>query len=141
MSSPLVGETQLSVLLATLQPQLHPSVFVYATLPADAAVIQELEPICQFQEVEGTTLILPQAQADRAQLPYQYPCRMITLQVHSSLAAVGMLAAIAQALTAEKISANVVSAYFHDHLFVPCDRAQTALDCLTRLAAQQQAQG
>lgn len=135
MSSSSIGETQLSVLLTTLRPQLHPSVFVFATLPA-AEIPPGVEPMCQFQEPEGLTLIMPQLQADQAQIPYQYPCRMITLTVHSSLEAVGMLAAITQALSAVGISTNVVSAYFHDHLFVACDRVQEALDCLAKLAAQ-----
>lgn len=135
MSSASIGETQLSVLLTTLQPQLHPSVFVFVTLPT-ATMPPGLAPVCQFQEAEGLTLIVPQSQAERAQLPYQYPSRMITLAVHSSLAAVGMLAAITQALAAEGISTNVVSAYFHDHLFVACDRVQDTLDCLAKLAIQ-----
>ena len=133
MSSSL-GETQLSILLSGLLPQLHPSTFVFVTLPA-TAIPAGLEPVGQFHEAEGTTLILSQAQAEQAQLLYQYPCRMITLTVHSSLAAVGMLAAITQALTAEGISTNVVSAYFHDHLFVPCDRVEDTLNCLAQLAA------
>lgn len=135
MSSSPIGETQLSVLLTTLRPQLHPSVFVFATL-STTTIPLGVEPICQFQEPEGLTLIMPQLQADQAQIPYQYPCRMITLTVHSSLAAVGMLAAITQALSAEGISTNVVSAYFHDHLFVAGDRVQDTLDCLAKLAAQ-----
>ena len=130
------GETDLSVLLATLRPQLQPAVYVYATWPPTAAVPLDLKPLGQFREAEGLTLIVTQAAADRAQLSYQYPCRLITLAVHSSLAAVGMLAAITQALAAAGLSTNVVSAYFHDHLFVPCDRAQAALDCLTALAEQ-----
>jgi hypothetical protein len=133
MTSSPVGETQLSVLLGTLQPQLHPATFVFVTLPTPH-VPEGLEPICQFREEEGLTLIVPQSQAEQAQLPYQYPCRMITLSVHSSLAAVGMLAAITQALAAEGISTNVVSAYFHDHLFVACDRVEATLSCLAQLA-------
>jgi len=138
MASPSSGETQLSVLLATLQPQLQPVVYVFATLPTGAAMPAEVEPIAQFREAEGLTLIVTQAAADRAELSYQYPCRLITLTVHSSLTAVGMLAAITQALATINISTNVVSAYYHDHLFVPCDRAQDALACLAALATQAQ---
>lgn len=131
---------QLSVLLATLQPQLQPAVYVYVTLSTAAALPPDLEPLAQFREAEGLTLIVSQAAADRAQLSYQYPCRLITLTVHSSLAAVGMLAIVTQTLAVQGISTNVVSAYFHDHLFVPCDRAQEALACLTALAAEAQQQ-
>jgi len=138
MASLSSGETQLSVLLATLQPELHPDVFVFVTLSPGTAMPAGVEPIAQFREAEGLTLIVTQAAADRAGLPYQYPCRLITLTVHSSLAAVGMLAVITQALAAIDISTNVVSAYYHDHLFVPCDRARDALACLAVLATQAQ---
>ncbi len=44
---------------------------------------------------------------------------LITLEVHSALAAVGMIAAVARALASEGISTNVVVAFYHDYVFVP----------------------
>jgi ACT domain-containing protein len=44
-----------------------------------------------FQEEEGTTLVLDQAKAQSASLNGVFPCRMITLTIHSSLEAVGFL--------------------------------------------------
>jgi hypothetical protein len=82
------------------------------------------------------TYILEQGAADQAHLDYQFPCRLISLTVHSDLAAVGLLAAIASALAAEGISVNAISAFYHDHLFVPCDRVEDALACLHRLTQQ-----
>lgn len=140
MSASPIGETRLNVLLASLQPQLQPSVFAFTTVPLGETLPPEVTPVCEFREAEGITAIVRQTEAERAQLPYQYPCRMITLRVHSSLEAVGMLAAITQALAAEGISTNVVSAYFHDHLFVSCDRVQDALHCLEQLTMQSQRQ-
>ncbi|MGD1927620.1 MAG: ACT domain-containing protein [Leptolyngbyaceae cyanobacterium] len=134
--NPPIGESNLATLLATLQPELQPTVFVFCTIGPEVALPQGLSYVCQFYEQEGTTLILPQAEADRAHLPYHYRCRQITLKVHSSLAAVGLLATVTQALAAEGISGNVVSAYFHDHLFVPSDRATDAVFCLERVALQ-----
>jgi hypothetical protein len=52
---------------------------------------------------------------------------------------VGLLATIAQALAAQNISVNVVSAYFHDHLFVPEGQAEAAIACLQELTTQAQA--
>jgi uncharacterized protein len=49
------------------------------------------------------------------------------LTVHSSLEAVGFLAAITARLAETGISVNAVSAFYHDHLFVPHDRADEAL--------------
>ena len=50
--------------------------------------------------------------------------------MHSSLEAVGLLAEVARRLAAHGISVNVVSGYYHDHLFVPVDRAEEALAAL-----------
>ena len=50
--------------------------------------------------------------------------------VHSSLAAVGLTAAVAAALADHGISANVVAAFYHDHIFVPAERAEEALAAL-----------
>jgi hypothetical protein len=54
----------------------------------------------------------------------------ITLQIHSSLAAVGLTARVAESLAAGGISANMVAAYHHDHVFVPWERRDEALAIL-----------
>ena len=64
-----------------------------------------------------------------------YPCKMISLSVHSSLTAVGFLAAITARLAERGISVNPVSGFYHDHLFVPEDRADEAMDILSGFAA------
>jgi hypothetical protein len=133
MPSP-VGEVSLQILLAAMRPQLHPAVFVFCTVPPNQAVPSTIAPIGQFHESEGLTLIVEQTMAEEVNLDCIYPCRLITLTVHSSLAAIGLLATITQALAERGISANVVSAYFHDHIFVPCDRADNAMQCLQALA-------
>jgi hypothetical protein len=55
---------------------------------------------------------------------------MITLTVQSSLEAVGFLAAITTKLATHGISVNAISAYYHDHLFVPADKAEIAMRLL-----------
>jgi hypothetical protein len=50
------------------------------------------------------------------------------------LEAVGFLAAVLPALAREGISTNVVSAFYHDHLFVPAAQAQHALSILQSLS-------
>ena len=67
-----------------------------------------------------------------------FPCRMITLEIHSALDAVGFLAAVTTALAREGIGVNPVAAYHHDHLFVPHDRAEDAMRALQDLAATHQ---
>ena len=58
----------------------------------------------------------------------------ISLTVHSDLAAVGLTAAIAAALTSRGISANVVAGFYHDHVFVPWDRRGDAMAALRELS-------
>jgi len=79
-----------------------------------------------FREPEGVTIISPATQADVA-LP---TWAMITLSIHSDLEAVGFLAAITTSLAAMDIPVNAVSAFFHDHIFVPYDRREAAMECL-----------
>ena len=60
---------------------------------------------------------------------------MITLNVHSALDAVGFLAAVATALSERGIGVNPVAGYYHDHLFIPADRAEEAMAVLEGLSS------
>lgn len=130
------GETDLQKLLASMTPQLYPEVYVFATLPPGAALPAGPEPVMRFVEREGTTLILAETHAKAAGLAGMFRCRMITLDIHSSLEAVGFLAAITARLAAAGMGVNPVSAFYHDHLFVPAERADEALAILLELAAE-----
>jgi hypothetical protein len=127
------GVTELQALLAAMEPAMAEGSFVYASVPpADLAAHLSRRPAGLFREEEGITLILP---ADAAEgLAASPPMRMITLTVHSSLTAVGLTAAFATALTAEGISANVVAGYHHDHIFVPEQDGERALEALRALS-------
>ena len=72
--------------------------------------------------------------ADKADLSYNSVFRGITLSIHSSLDAVGFTAAVANKLAANGISANVVAAHYHDHVFVPANKAELALQLLTEFS-------
>ena len=127
------GVTDLDELLATMEPALVAGRFVYASVPAsEIAAHLARGPIGLFREEEGVTLILPAEDAEG--LSASGPMRMITLTVHSSLEAVGLTGAFAAALTAERISANVVAGYHHDHIFVPERDAERALETLRALS-------
>ena len=119
------GQTNLEDLLQTLNPVLLDDEFVFSSLPEITG-----DPVLVFREPEGLTLVLRRAEAERLGVPFTFSCRMITLRVHSSLEAVGLLAAVTAALTERGISVNAVSAYYHDHLFVPAGRAEDALETL-----------
>jgi uncharacterized protein len=124
------GETNLALLLRTLEPVLHPDEFVFCSA-ADACGVDAIGTFC---EAEGTTLICRRSEAERAGLPFAFPCRMITLNVHSSLEAVGLLAAVTGQLARRGIAVNAVSAWFHDHLFVAPADAPEAMAALAEIS-------
>ena len=132
----MTGETDLKTLLASMTPQLLAGTYVFVTLPPGVPVPENLEPVMVFREREGTTLIVTEATASAAGLAASFRCRMITLNIHSSLEAVGFLAAITTRLAAAGMGVNPVSAFYHDHLFVPADRVEEALVLLRGLAAE-----
>ncbi|MEP0926793.1 ACT domain-containing protein [Leptolyngbya sp. SLC-A1] len=117
-----------------MQPTFREGEYVFCTLPSLSG--HDLDPIGFFKEEEGLTLIVSRHQAEAAGLPYSAIFAMITLSVHSSLEAVGFLAAIATRLAIHGISVNPVSAFYHDHLFVPVVQAETAIALLHELAAE-----
>ena len=110
-----------------LRPELLDGEFVFCTVSGAVGEYRSLDPISTFVEPEGLTLILPKHKATTAGLSFDGTYRQITLTVHSSLSAVGLTAAVAGKLAEHGISANVVAAYFHDHIFVPTDQAHAAL--------------
>ena len=131
----MTGETNLSRLLASLSPRVNPGRFVFCSVP-QPTVVQVAAALGSFREAEGTTLILAREEAERLGLAYDYLAAWITLEVHSSLAAVGLTAAFAKALAGEGISCNVIAGFHHDHLFVAEADAERALARLQRLAAE-----
>ncbi|RWC39460.1 MAG: ACT domain-containing protein [Mesorhizobium sp.] len=130
----MAGETDLKTLLVSMTPELLASIYVFATLAPGIAQPEGVKPVMLFREREGTTLIVTEEEANAAGLTASFRCRMLTLNIHSSLEAVGFLAAITTRLAAADMGVNPVSAFYHDHLFVPADRAEEALELLRQLA-------
>ncbi|MEA1977158.1 MAG: ACT domain-containing protein [Chloroflexota bacterium] len=127
------GETNLQSLLANMQPALLEGEFVFCSISPQAYDQLRFSPIGSFREAEGITLIVERSVADAEGLDYKLVSRMITLNIHSSLEAVGFLASITSKLAEAGISVNTVSAFYHDHLFVPTDRASAAMLLLDEL--------
>jgi len=127
----MVGETDLSKMLASLAPNLMDGDFVFCTIQdAKYGDFTELLPIASFLEAEGLTLLVAKENADQAGLNYESLFKCITLKVHSSLEAVGLTAAVSSKLAERGISANVIAAYYHDHIFVQAEKADAALSAL-----------
>jgi hypothetical protein len=133
----MTGARELSVLLSTLEPELCETEMVFCTF-GDFAIVERLHlhPVAMVRENEGLTLIIPKSAAERHAIPFQVTFKAITLNVHSSLEAIGLTAAVAGRLALHGISANVVAAYYHDHIFVPAADAERAVLVLRNLQAE-----
>ena len=129
----MAPETSLHKLLASLAPKLQAQEYVFCTLQGHYGDFSELKPLASFVEEEGLTLIISREIALAQQIPFESVFKMITLTVHSSLDAVGLTAAVSKKLADKGLSANVVAAYHHDHIFVQAEQAELALAALNEL--------
>jgi hypothetical protein len=111
--------------VSDLDPARRPGEFVFAEggEPAEATV----------REDEGLTVVLRRERADELGLAYDYVAAWITLRVDSTLEQVGLTALFSRALADAGISCNVLAGLRHDHLLVPADRADEALEVLRGL--------
>ena len=123
------GEKNLANLLKNMKPVLNTGDFVFCTV-SNMDKIDQSQIIGSFKEAEGTTLILSKVYADEMALEYSSIMSWITLQVHSSLEAVGLTAAFSKALAYHNISCNVVAGFYHDHIFVLKEDATKAIEAL-----------
>lgn len=130
----------LNQLITNMRPVLLDEIWYYCQIKDEIANKEILSAaFAIIRETESITLILPQQQADTISQDQKgekvsTPFRRIELQVFSSLEAVGLTAVISQCLQEHSISANVIAGFHHDHIFIPEEDAQKAIEALTRLS-------
>lgn len=128
------GEKDLNILLKSMKPKHNIGDYVFCVVN-DLTKINIDDIILFFKEKEGTTIIIKKELADHLKLDYSYISAWITLTVNSSLEAVGLTAAFSAALSEAGISCNVVAAFYHDHIFVPKESTEKAIEVLNRFSA------
>ncbi len=115
-----------------LNPTLQPGIHVYCSLPLDAD-LQGATLVATIRETEGLTVILPEHEALARGWKVLFRTAWIQFGLVSALDAVGLTAAVSQALAATGIGCNMVAGAYHDHVFVPVERTAEALDLLNKL--------
>ena len=133
MSQPV---SNLKAMLACMSPKLNEERVAYISSKDIAGVLAALPSeaiIGTFREEQATTFIVEINAAEKSGLEILFRSAWITLTVHSALTGVGLTAAFATALGNEGISANVVAAYYHDHIFVAVEDAESAMAALRKL--------
>jgi len=129
------GETDLSVLIRSMEPVLSANRYGYVSLAKGQPVPAGCAPFAVICEDEGLTLVAPFDELVALGHPSDAEWARISLTVHSSLSAVGLTAAFARALGDAGISANVIAGYYHDHIFVSWAQREAAVAALQALAA------
>ena len=105
---------------------------MFTSVPVDVDV-SNLNIVASVRESEGLTLVLPEEEAIQNGFQIQFPCSWITLGLESALNSVGLTAAFASALAARSIPCNIIAGAHHDHLFVPQEQAEAAMQCLVKV--------
>ena len=122
------AERDLRTLLSTLDVVRRPGTFVYVQRP-----LGEVAPAgvrAMIDEGTSTTYVVDVESAPDA--PFR--AAWLTLTVHSALEAVGLTAAVAGALAAVDIPANVLAGFDHDHLLVPEELADDAIAAIRAIS-------
>lgn len=128
------GKTNLKEILHNINPRLLDETFVFITSSEPLEdLINSLKPKATFLEDEGITLVINQKDADAHSLQYDGIFKCISLGVHSSLESYGLISTITRELTKHRISSNIFSGYFHDHIFVQNNLAAEALRVISSL--------
>ena len=123
------GEKKLGKLIKEMEPILHEGTYVFVSV-ASLEMVPRMATIFEFKEDEGITLVVKKETADALKLSYQFEASWITLNIHSSLEAVGLTAAFSGELAKHKLSCNVVAGFYHDHLFVARTDAERTVQVL-----------
>ncbi len=135
-----MAETDLKKLIRDMFPSQQYGKYWFCTVPEQnmmglAGYLQYI--VCIFREREGLSVVFMDEAKDEimqySEKGVQGPFALISLDVNSDLYAVGFLAEITAALAKEKIPANAISAYFHDHVLVPYEKKDAAMACLNKL--------
>ncbi len=126
----------LQELIVNMRPILHEGVYVFVSIQ-DEHSLDSVEIISSMREREGFSAVIREEDALRLGLEPFFRSVWITLEVHSDLEATGFTAAFSTALAAQGIGCNVVAGAYHDHLFVPVEQADAAMQVLTQLQIQQ----
>ncbi len=126
----MAGITDLQQLLSSMQPHLVEDEFVFCSVTGTVEDYLSWKPLAIFCEQEGLSLVVTKQTAEQNCVEFDNTYKQITLTVHSSLDAVGLTAAVSTKLADHGISANVIAAFYHDHIFVQSRHADKALKLL-----------
>tara|TARA_A100001011_G_scaffold253608_1_gene261893 strand:+ start:30372 stop:30770 length:399 start_codon:yes stop_codon:yes gene_type:complete len=127
------GEVQIDRLLKNIDPEINLGEYVFCSV-YNLKNINFKDIVVYIKEKEGFTLVMEKNKAISLGLDFEFISSWITLNVHSSLNAVGFNSIISNSLSKNNISCNVIAGFYHDHLFVNKNDAKRAINILKNLS-------
>ncbi len=130
------GETDLAKMLQTISVTVRPDDYVVVALDPTADVPQLGDGVAAvIEEAEGPTVIATMTRAAYEGWPHDFVAAWLTIDVHSALEAVGLTAAFSRQLGRAGIPCNVIAGFHHDHILVPHDKSDAAVEVIEALAS------
>ncbi|MEM9034897.1 MAG: ACT domain-containing protein [Actinomycetota bacterium] len=122
----------LDQLLDGLTASRRPGAFTVVMLP-EPPELDDAQAV--VREDEGWTVVVTEEVARARGWDGDGRWAWLTLDVHSSLDAVGLTAAVSTALAEASVPCNVIAGAVHDHLLVPAVDADRVVAAIAALAA------
>jgi hypothetical protein len=126
------GQTKLPQVLSSLRVSCDGVKYGFASVGVTAIAHSE-RILGTFQESEGLTLIAREEYFKDQGMAHEGPFAKLTIEVHTSLELVGLTSILATQLANHEIPANVIAAFYHDHIFVPYAVRAKALGVIEQL--------
>jgi len=126
-------EKKEQTILKKLNPKLNDGEYVFCSVN-NIDKIESNKIIGSFKEKEGVSIVISKKEAINLNLSYSFIAAWITLRLYSSLEDVGLTANFSNALSNNGISCNVISGYYHDHVFVNINDKDKAMNILKNLS-------
>jgi SAM-dependent methyltransferase len=123
------GESDLDVILEKLSVIRRPGRFAVVAVDEPPALGDGVEAL--VAETDRVTVVATVERAERSGWRIDFEAAWLTLDVHSSMEAVGLTAAVAAALATRDIPCNVLAGWTSDHILVPVAKADEAMAALT----------
>ena len=132
------GETDLGRILASLAVRQREGVYVFAFIPPGEP-LPDIAIAAMVSELEGTSVVVGLEAAEAMGLAYEFEAAWLSLTSHTSLDAVGVTASLSTALAMRGIPCNVIAGFHHDHVLVPIDRVDDAMQAIDQVRLQREA--
>lgn len=126
------GVTDLQQALKSLKVICDSVEYGFASIEDEARISRD-DVLATFHENGRLAIIAPKEYLDNEGIGYEGPFAKLTIDIHTSLDLVGLTAVLATKLAEHDISANVVAAFYHDHVFVQYKLRQKAIELLEGL--------